>query len=113
MEGNTYQVGKCSREAEYDLYFVEQSNQSAAASLGYAKCEIISENNVRPKEHRVSMFCKDWSLTNPLLKQGSVLGRQLMILVLYDTCVSFFEPTTRFVGVATSSNDPFGFLRVE
>lgn len=49
MEENTYQVGKCSREAEYDLYFVEQLNQSAAASLGYAKCEIISENQSQAK----------------------------------------------------------------
>lgn len=59
------------------------------------------------------MFYKDWSLTNSLLKQGSVLGRQLMILVLYDTCVQLFEPTTRFVGLATSSNDPFDLLRVK
>lgn len=44
MEENTYQVGKRSREAEYDLYLVEQSNQSAAASLEYAKCEIMKEN---------------------------------------------------------------------
>lgn len=36
-----------------------------------------------------------------------------MILVLYDTCVQFFKPTTRFVGVATLSNDPFDFLGVK
>lgn len=90
---------------------MKQSNQSAAASPEYAKCKIkkSKENRVRSSNtKKISLFCKNRSLTNPLLKAGEcVLGRQLMILVLYDTCVECLRTNDEACGGGDLVERPF------
>lgn len=72
------------------------------------------KNSVRSSNTELALFfARNWSLTNPLLKQGSVLGRQLMILcaVQHLRTMSLSSQRRGLWGWRASWNDPFRIFR--